>query len=94
MKNSHDSVTQGHCDLIGQIILGACSLPPRYRKVKKTWKNPKGIIDNTSEILRLIRINTRWAKQSKLLNHYCDVMKMDRQKIEEAILRNNVLTNS
>ena len=68
MKNSHDSITQGHCDLIGQIILGACS--------------PKDAHDRF--------VNRRWARESMLLSHYCDVMHMDRQKIEEAIIKQNL----
>ena len=81
LKNSHDPITQGCCDFVGQIILGACNPPQVAYKLLDNEKS--------QERLRLIKINTRWVLNSKLLTHYCDVMNIPIEKVQQAVFRNN-----
>ena len=75
---NQDRVMQGICDMIGHLIYDAAN-PPKLNK-RKT---------NKYDIERLKKINIRWAKESKLLTHYCDVMGMDRKRIESKIIELN-----
>jgi hypothetical protein len=85
MKDSETKIIQGCCDFVGQLIYNACTLPTKPTKTKFMWK----LTEWEHKINRLKKINIRWAKQSKLLTHYCDVMNLDRQKIENAIIKHN-----